>query len=185
MLLEPGRYVDAVAVNVVLGLDDVPKMDGNPQRDWGNVARFIGILGERDFALDLLRSNHRIKRTREFRQDAIASRFDYSAAGLGCLRPHDPGHYLHPAIVRACFILGHQDGVADDVRECDGAQSATGAALPYCRTLLAALIDNHPRVPSIAERSYARAQVRLSLEHHKRLLQVPSGEKAAYERRIG
>ena len=111
-LLQPRRYVDAVAEDVALGLDDVAEVDADAK---GHAAVRIerGVTPAK-LGLNLDPAAHRLDRAREFGQHRIAGRTDHPAAAID-----DPG--VHRLAVRGqgfeggLFVGAHEPAVAFDV----------------------------------------------------------------------
>ena len=81
--LQPGRHVDAVAVDVVVVADDVADIDADAKFD-APVRRHIGVALDHA-ALNVDGAAHGVDDADEFHQHAVAGRLDDTAAVLGDL----------------------------------------------------------------------------------------------------
>jgi hypothetical protein len=136
--LEPGRDVDAVAVDVLALDDDVAEIDADAQRD----ALFLGqpALALGDAPLHFDRALHRLDHAREFHERAVAHQLDDAAVQPGHERPDEVRLKGLQAGKRPGFVGGHEPRVADHIGSQDrrqpsghSIQSDHGGSTPILR----------------------------------------------------
>ena len=111
--LEPGRHVDAIAVDVVAIDDHVAEVDPDPELD--AVLRLEVRVVQGDALLHLDRALDGVNHARELDQRAVARELDRPAAALGDLGIDEVlAKRLEPG-VRACLVLAHQPTVTDHI----------------------------------------------------------------------
>lgn len=93
-------------------------------------------------ALHDLRPVESLDGARKLCQHPVACGLDDAAVLPRRLGPNDPLENLHTASVGVALVRRHQDRIADDVREGDGDETMTAAAVW------------HPRPPSTLPRNH-------------------------------
>jgi hypothetical protein len=118
--LEPGRHVDAVAIEIVAVDDDVAEIDADAELD-------VPVLGNpgvalHHAALDFDGAARRVEDAAELDQEAVAHHLEDAPAMLG----HGGIEELAAMVAerpQGAFLIGfHQPAVADDVGRQDGRQ---------------------------------------------------------------
>ena len=123
--LEPGRHVDAVAVDIVRLDDDVAEVDPHAEQH-AAFLRLIGVqLGHR--RLDRHRALDRVDHAGELDQRAVAGLFHDSAVPLGDPRIDDLSQQLHQARMGRGLVHSHEAAVANNVRSQDRGEAAIHA----------------------------------------------------------
>jgi hypothetical protein len=114
--LQSGCYVDAIAINIVWRCHYVADVYCDPQSYRAQPGAFRNLRSMRGL-LDLARPPHCIERTWKLGEDTVPSRFDHPSTVFLGNGPDYLGEQGHPAPMGARLVLGHQYGVANDIRE--------------------------------------------------------------------
>jgi hypothetical protein len=136
VLLETCRNVDAITEHIKLGCHNIAEMHRHAQRD-RCAFMIVFNLPRNDLPLHLPSPFDRVMRTRKLDKNAVSGGLYQGPMELLGLRRDHLAQYPHPALVSACFVIRHQDRVANDVDEGDGGKSpirkpfGTGFARAY------------------------------------------------------
>src|SRR5260370_7477369 len=108
--LQPGRYVDAVAINVILVADDVANIDTNAELD-ASCSRHVDIALSHA-ALNIDRTSYGVHDTYKLNQHPVAGRLDDPSPMLGYLRIDEFLAVCLQLPKRAFLIVAHQPPLA-------------------------------------------------------------------------
>ena len=122
--LEPGRDVDAVAVDVVALDDDLGGVDGHAEQD-PLFGRLVGGLSG-DALLERACAADGVTRGVEQREEAVAGVLDGPAAVLLDAGVQSLGAQAHQPGVREVLVRLHESAVADHVGDQDRGLAAPG-----------------------------------------------------------
>ena len=130
---DPGRDVDAVAIEVVALDDHVAEIDADAQLNAAFRSDAGVALGHRLLHRD--RAAHRIDDAGKFHQHAVAGGLDDAAAVLGDIRIEKLAAQRFEAFERALFVRAHQPRIPRDIGGEDRGETAglTHVASPAAR----------------------------------------------------
>jgi hypothetical protein len=126
--LQPRRDIHPVAIDVVAVDDDIAQIDADAVAN----ALVFGLVGfaPRRFILDGECTSDRLDHTRKLRKDAVADKFENTAAMRLHLGFEDRGAIAHEARQRAGLVGLHQPTVAGHVGRQDRGQFALHPGQP-------------------------------------------------------
>src|SRR6266446_1598538 len=108
VLLQSGRDVDAISIDVVCRRHHIANVYGDTQSDLAQLSVF-GNLGALHSFLELARPLDSVERTRELGENAVSGRLDHPAVMSLGTRADYIGKQNHPAPMGARLVFGHQD----------------------------------------------------------------------------
>ncbi|KSV77169.1 hypothetical protein N182_23970 [Sinorhizobium sp. GL2] len=127
--LQPCGDVDAIAIKVVAIYQDIAEIDSDAQDDMTRFGQ--GSICGLHFPLQLDRSGQGIDRAWKLKEHTVTHQFDDAAA----MRAYDRLENCRPTLLQRCergdFILLHQSGVANNVRDDDGGEAAMNVFLGH------------------------------------------------------
>jgi hypothetical protein len=147
--LQPGRDVDAIAIDVVAIDDDVAKIDPDPEHDRRTR---LAVVVCRHRALNFDSTADRVHNTAEFGKRAVSGQLHYTTV----VRDHGRVEHSFPVQFerrkRACFIRLHQARVVDRIRCKHGGQPSIDALINHTRLLAAFTVREEPFATPVARR---------------------------------